>query len=69
MEALSDDERSIITSRIDELLARIEAEPKSRGWKLRSRIGPKKRWYEPVETEDTVGDFGIWRMMTEERKQ
>jgi hypothetical protein len=68
-EALSDDERSIIASRVDELLARIEAEPKSRGWKLRSRIGPKKRWYEPVETEDTVGDFGIWRMMTEKRKE
>ena len=69
MEALSDDERSTIASRADELLAHIEAEPKSRGWKIRSKIGPKRRWYEPVETEDTVGDFGIWRMRAEERKQ
>ncbi len=68
MEALSDGERSTVVSRLDELLAQIEATPKSRGWKMRSRIGPKKRWYEPVETEDTVGGFGIWRMMTEERK-
>ncbi len=69
METLSDDEKSTITSRIDELLAHIEAEPKSLGWKTRSKVGTKKRWYEPVETEDTVGSFGIWRMMTEERKQ
>jgi hypothetical protein len=38
------------------------------GWKARSKIGARKRWYEPVETEDTVGDFGIWRMTREERK-
>ena len=68
-ETLSNDERNIIASRADELLAHIEAEPKSRGWKLRSRIGTKKRWYEPVETEATVGDFGIWRMMAEKRKE
>ena len=67
MEALSADEAQVVEERIDALLSRIEAEPKSMGWKARSRIGTKKRWYEPVETEDTVGDFGIWRMMPEER--
>ncbi len=69
VEALSDDERRIIASRVDELLAHIDAQPKSMGWKARSKIGPRKRWYEPVETEDTVGDFGIWRMRTEQRKE
>lgn len=69
VEALSDDERAAVTGRIDELLAHIEAEPKSMGWKARSKIGTRKRWYEPVETEDTVGGFGIWRMMREERKE
>ena len=69
MEPLSPDERSITTSRVDELLAHIDAEPKSMGWKARSKIGPKKRWYEPVETEDTVGGFGIWRMSREKRTQ
>lgn len=68
VEALSDDERRIITGRVDELLAHIDAQPKSMGWKARSKIGPKKRWYEPVETEDTVGDFGIWRMRAEKRE-
>ncbi|MGB3904024.1 MAG: hypothetical protein WBB22_03815 [Anaerolineae bacterium] len=69
VEALSDDERRIIASRVDELLAHIDAQPKSMGWKARSKVGPKKRWYEQVETEDTVGDFGIWRMRTEQRKE
>jgi hypothetical protein len=69
VETLSTDEAQVMTERIDELLARIEDEPKSMGWKARSRVGPRKRWYEPVETEDTVGDFGIWRMMAEEREK
>lgn len=69
VEALSDDEKSIITNKTDDLLAHIEGEPKSMRWKMRSKIGPKKRWYEPVETEDTVGDFGIWRMTAERRKE
>jgi len=66
-EALSADEAGVIEQRTDDLLSHVEAAPKSRGWRARSKIGPRKRWYEPVETEDTVGDFGIWRMMREER--
>jgi hypothetical protein len=34
-----------IRKEMDTLLDRIEAEPKSRGWKLRARIGERKRWY------------------------
>jgi hypothetical protein len=30
---------------MDALLDRIDREPKSRGWKLRSKIGERKRWY------------------------
>jgi Uncharacterised nucleotidyltransferase len=49
---LSPEERERIGSRLDELLERIEAQPKSRGWKLRARIGERKRWYElPEEVE------------------
>jgi hypothetical protein len=43
------DDRERIGARFDELLSRIEAEPKSRGWKLRARIGERKRWYELPE--------------------
>lgn len=69
VEVLSEEESQVIGGRIEALLSRIEAEPKSMGWKARSKIGPKKRWYEPVETEDTVGDFGIWRMMAEKKEE
>jgi hypothetical protein len=46
------DERERIHGRFDQLLGRIEAEPKSRGWKLRARVGERKRWYDlPEEVE------------------
>jgi hypothetical protein len=45
-------ERERIVARLQEVLDRIEAEPKSRGWKLRAKIGERKRWYElPEEVE------------------
>jgi hypothetical protein len=46
---LSDEERSSIAARFDQLLERIEAEPKSRGWRLRAKVGERKRWYELPE--------------------
>jgi hypothetical protein len=42
-------ERDTLEERIDHLLRRIEAEPKARAWKLRARIGDRKRWYELPE--------------------
>lgn len=42
----------IVHARAGELLERIEAEPKSRRWKLRATVGERKRWYElPEEIE------------------
>jgi hypothetical protein len=49
---LADGERARIEGRFDQLLERIEAEPKSRGWKLRAKIGERKRWYELPEEVD-----------------
>ena len=62
MAELNETEKSDITAKISKLLERIESEPKTTGWKMRSTIGAKKRWYEPVETSQTVGEFGIWRL-------
>jgi hypothetical protein len=46
------DDRERIEGRFDELLQRIEDEPKSRGWRRRAKVGDKKRWYElPEEVE------------------
>src|SRR5918912_1587958 len=47
-----DADRERIAARLRAVLDRIEAEPKSRGWKLRAKIGERKRWYElPEEVE------------------
>jgi hypothetical protein len=42
-------DRKLLEERLDALLERIEAEPKSRAWKLRAKIGDRKRWYELPE--------------------
>jgi putative nucleotidyltransferase-like protein len=46
---LSEADKETACSRIDELLERMEREPKTRGWKLRARVGERKRWYEVPE--------------------
>jgi hypothetical protein len=57
---ITDNERNGINEKITALLNRIEAEPKSFGWKMRARVGTKKQWYNHVERPETVGGFGIW---------
>jgi hypothetical protein len=59
-EAISEKERSDISMKIDALVKKLEAEPKSFGWKMRAKVGTKKQWYCHVERPDTVGGFGIW---------
>lgn len=38
-----------VADRISRLRAAMDAAPKSRGWKLRARLGDRKRWYELPE--------------------
>jgi hypothetical protein len=41
-----------ISERLTMVLERIEEAPKTRGWKLRAKIGERKRWYDlPEEVE------------------
>jgi hypothetical protein len=44
-----DVDRDLVARRLAEIEERIEAEPKSRSWRLRARIGERKRWYELPE--------------------
>jgi hypothetical protein len=46
---LPDEDRHRISDRFRALLGRIEAEPKGRGWKMRAKIGERKRWYDLPE--------------------
>ena len=49
---LKDESKERITERVRALLARIEEEPKTFGWKMRAKIGDRKRWYDlPEEVE------------------
>jgi hypothetical protein len=43
---LDADVRDRISARANALWERIEREPKSRKWRLRDRVGDRKRWYE-----------------------
>jgi hypothetical protein len=49
MEKLSDEVKADVSSKIEQLLARVNEEPKTTGWKLRARIGEKRKWYRDVE--------------------
>jgi hypothetical protein len=46
MIGLDPDDQQRVLERVDALWARIEAEPKSTKWRLRDRVGDRKRWYE-----------------------
>ena len=47
--ALTDGNKSEISSKIEKLLDYIEKQPKSLRWKIRSSIGTSQRWYNEVE--------------------
>jgi hypothetical protein len=46
------DARDKVLRELSELQREIEAAPKSRGWKMRARIGERVRWYELPEEDD-----------------
>ena len=62
MTVLSSQEASDLFSKVEKLLYAANSITKSLRWKLRAIIGSRKKWYNPVETEKTVGEFGIWRL-------
>jgi hypothetical protein len=52
---LESEAKQILEGRINKLLQSIEAAPKSFKWKLRDKVGEKKRWYDlpevPIRTQ------------------
>jgi hypothetical protein len=46
VETLSGDDKDLIVPRVQKLMAMMEAEPKSLGWKMRARVGEKAKWYD-----------------------
>lgn len=48
-ENLTENDKKNVSTKIDKILRYIEEQPKSLSWKLRAKIGPKKKWYRDVE--------------------
>ncbi len=57
---LAPEDRDLVKKRIEDLRSRIENAPKSMGWKMRSKIGEKKQWYELPERDKEVVDSRIF---------
>ena len=51
---LPEEETKIVRERVNKLLDMIEKQPKSMGWKMRSRVGTKQKWYTEVEEDRGV---------------
>jgi hypothetical protein len=48
MSELDYGQRALVEERMDHLWAKVEAAPKGLKWKMRARVGPKRRWYNEV---------------------
>jgi hypothetical protein len=44
-----DVDHAAVSERVTVILERIEAEPKSRSWRMRAKVGERKRWYDLPE--------------------
>jgi len=49
-ESLSDEDKENVDKKIDRILEIIDSTPKSTSWKMRAKIGTKKKWYRTVDT-------------------
>ena len=43
-------EREVIIEKVDAFQKILDDKPKGRKWRLRAKIGPKKKWYKEVHT-------------------
>jgi hypothetical protein len=57
-EQLTDDETRRVSEQVQATLDRIDAEPKSMSWKLRAKIGDRKKWYRDVGELTPVSEGG-----------
>ena len=51
---LSEEDGKLMKERVNKLVEMIEKQPKSMGWKMRSRMGTKQKWYTEVEEDRGV---------------
>lgn len=46
---LTPEQKTKVTAQVDEILARLEQEPKPLAWRLRARVGDRVKWYKEVD--------------------
>jgi hypothetical protein len=46
---ITEEQRTLVLSRLDEIARQMDEAPKTVAWKLRASIGERKRWYEEPE--------------------
>jgi hypothetical protein len=46
---LPEADRTVVSERIGQLLAVIEAQPKPTAWNIRNKIGDRVKWYKEVQ--------------------
>jgi hypothetical protein len=46
---LTDEQKLKVTSQVDEIITRLNNEPKPMSWKLRDRVGDRVKWYKDVD--------------------
>lgn len=46
---LTDEQKSKVISQVDEIIARLNSEPKPLAWRIRDRVGDRVKWYKEVD--------------------
>lgn len=59
---ISEEEKTDLVTKASKILHSADKEPKGFAWKMRARIGTRQIWYNPVESEETTPEFGVWRL-------
>ncbi len=46
---LTEEQKEHVQKQVDQILARLETEPKTLAWRLRARVGDRVKWYKDVD--------------------
>jgi hypothetical protein len=46
---LTDEQKAKVTSQVDEIITRLNSEPKPLAWRIRDRVGDRVKWYKEVD--------------------
>jgi hypothetical protein len=46
---LTDSERELLKRRIHEIIDKVEQKEKSLSWRMRAKVGTKRKWYNEID--------------------